>query len=77
MYRITKNAKYKNNKKYKNTKNTQVPAISTKKQNIKEQKTQKTQKVTCATYFPQNFQMMYRDSTKNQIKNRGVCYFAL
>ena len=69
--KITKIQKYKKSKtqkykKYKNTKNTWVPAMSTKKQNRK-----KWQKKHLHQLFPQNFKMMYRDSTKNQIKNRG------
>ena len=59
-------------KKYNNTKNTWVPAISTKTQKRAKHKKSKNCKTAknrrkgpCASYFPQNFQMIYRDSTKN------------
>ena len=43
-----------------------------REQNIKTAKTaKKRRKGPCASYFPQNFQMIYRDSTKNNIKNMG------
>ena len=65
-------------KKYNNTKNTWVPAISTKMQKRAKHKKSKNCKTAknrrkgpCASYFPQNFQMIYRDSTKNKIKNMG------
>ena len=69
-----KKAKMQKYKKYNNTKTTWVPAINTKTQN-KREKTAKPQKNrrkdTCASNLPQNFQMIYRDSTKNKIKNMG------
>ena len=49
-----------------------MPAMSTKKQNRK-----KCQKKHLHQLFLQNFKMMYRDSTKNQIKTGAICYFAL
>ena len=65
-------------------KNTWVPAINTKMQKRAKHKKSKNCKTAknrrkgpCASYFPQNFQMIYRDSTKNKIKIWGVCYFAL
>ena len=68
-------------KKYNNTKNTWVPAISTKMQKRAKHKKSKNcltaknrRKDPCASYIPQTFQMIYRDSTK---KIWGVCYFAL
>ena len=79
----TKKQKLKKCKKYRNSKNPWVPAISTKTQKRAKHKKSKNykknnRKGTCASYFPQNFHMIYRDSTKNQIKNiGGVCYFAL
>ena len=67
-----KNAKCKKVKikKYKNNKNPWVPTISTKTQKrAKHKKSKKNIKNsrngTCASYFSQNFQMIYRDSTKN------------
>ena len=81
-YKCTEIKKYKIYKKYKNSKNTWVPAISRKTQKRAKHKKSKnlknnSRKDTCASYFLQNLNMIYRDSTKNQIKIGGVCYFAL
>ena len=78
MYRNTKNIKNIKSKKYKNTKNTWVPAMSAKmKKRAKHKKAKNSRKGTSTRYFTQSFQMMYRDSTKNQIKKQGASVISL